>query len=248
MSSLTTVLKCHPSPAHLSLCVCVCVYIFVFVLFPITKMEAQRRLEFMTLWLLLHLQAKDSVQQVRSISQAEWHFWGRSATVAGMQAAPAWFLRNQGPLVHSMLFSKAKPSSKVSHLHKLNSAISEEPPGQPTEAVNNCKGLSTILFVSVALLRSLSAYHHTFHREILPYGFISSYWNPQTRSRLIFSLLHCSGTSNGPLDWCLLHVHYSHHCSSQNFHCSRKHISSRHVHFCPRAYLKTAFLWSGELH
>ena len=235
-------LPCPPLP------MCVCVYIFLFLFcFPSLKWKLSEDLS-LWLWLLLYLQAKDSVQQVRSISrQAEWHFWRRSATVAGMQAAPAWFLRNRGPLVHSMLFSKAKPSSKVSHLHKLNSAISEEPPGQPTEAVNNCKGFSTILFVSVALLRSLSAYHHTFHREILPYGFISSYWNPQTRSRLI-SLLHCSGTSNGPLDWCLLHVHYSHHWSSQNFHCSRKHISSRHVHFCPHAYLNTAFLWSGELH
>lgn len=106
-----------------------------------------------------------------------------------------------------MLFSKAKPRSKVSHLHKLNSAISETPPWQPTEAVNNRTGFSTILFASVALLRSLSAYHHTFRREILPYGFISSYWNPQTRSPLIFSLPHCSGTSNGPPDWCLLLVH-----------------------------------------
>lgn len=41
---------------------------------------------------------------------------------------------------------------------------------------------------------------------------------------------------------------YSHHCSSQNFHCCSKHISSRHVHFCPFAYLNTAFPWSGELH
>lgn len=43
MSSLTTVLKCHLSPACPSLYVFVCVYIFC--LFPITKMEAQRRLD-----------------------------------------------------------------------------------------------------------------------------------------------------------------------------------------------------------
>lgn len=52
-------LPCPPLP------MCVCVYIY-FCLFPITKMEAQRRLAFMTLWLLLHLQAKNSVQQVRN--------------------------------------------------------------------------------------------------------------------------------------------------------------------------------------
>lgn len=103
------------------------------------------------------------------------------------------------------LFSKAKPSSKVSHLHKLNSTISEGPPWQPTQAVNNRTGFSTILFVSVVLLRSLSAYHHTFCREIVPYCFIS--WNLQTRSLLILSLPHCSGTSNGPPDWYLLLLH-----------------------------------------
>lgn len=105
-----------------------------------------------------------------------------------------------------MLFSKAKPSSKVSHLHKLNSAISEGPPGQPTEAVNNCIGFSIILFVSVALLRSCQPIITPFIEKYF-LMVLSSYWNPQTRSQLIFSLLHCSGTSNGPLDWCLLHVH-----------------------------------------
>lgn len=188
------------------MCVFVCMYLFCF---PSLKWKLNED------WTLT-LAASAAQRQcpagkkhpVSAIShQAEWHFLGRSATVAGMRAAPAWFLRNWGPLVHSMLFSKAKPRSKVSHLHKLNSVISEGPPWQPTEAVNNRTGFSTILFVSVALLRYLSAYYHTFRREILPYGFISSYWNPQTRSPLIFSLSHCSGTSNGPPDWCLLLVH-----------------------------------------